>query len=608
MRKYNKTNYTKTNKLPHTKSESRKRSIIKQVAVFFLIGILTTGIMTYICESYFYDNSVKTQTEFRAAEIADEVKRTILEHPAHIWLIKYWYAHSDELDIEYDAAFDVRNLTAEKCRVFQEHNPGLQLRYLDNEQCARLSPEDQKLYAEIAYSWLLTRIDQIKQSYHVSYLFCVIPEDKFDSQFFVFSGAKKFAVRGTRQEDAYILGKRVPVNESQKLAMREAIKYSSHLADAGAYVDYYANLCSFDSNNVLIGLTYDWSDLRADAKTNTQKGATLAILNQLVLSLICLALIFFFVLHPLKKVQSYILGYKNSKDSKTITKGLSQINVHNEIGNLADNVSGMICEIDSHINEIERIIAEKERVSAEMELATRIQYSMLPSIFPPFPEHTQFDIYASMDPAKEVGGDFYDFFLVDDDHLCMVIADVSGKGVPAALFMMASKIILANNAKMGKSPAQILTDTNTAICSNNQERMFVTVWLGILEISTGKLTAANAGHEYPAIKRADGGFELYKDRHGLVIGGMEGVQYKEYEIKFQKGDQLFVYTDGVPEATDSANQLFGTDRMVKVLNEATYATPEEILKTVRKNVDEFVNGAEQFDDLTMLCMEYKGKE
>ena len=596
------------NKLQQIKSEKRKRSIIKQVAVFFLIGILTTGVMTYICESYFYDNSVKTQTEFRAAEIANEVKRTVLEYPAHIWLIKYWYAHSDELDIEYDAVFDGRNSTAEKCRVFQAHNPELQLRYLDTKQCEQLSGEDQKLYAEIAYSWLLTRINQIKQSYHISYLFCVIPEDKFNSQFFLFSGAEKVVVRGTGQEDAYILGKRVPVNESQKAAMREAIKYSSHLADAGIYVDYYANLCSFDSYNVLIGLTYDWSDLREDAKIKTRQGATLAILNQLILSLICLALIFLFVLHPLKKVQSFILGYKNSKDSKTVIDGLSQINAHNEIGNLADDVSNMICEIDSHIEKIEAITAEKERISTEMALATRIQYSMLPNIFPPFPEHTQFDLYASMDPAKEVGGDFYDFFLVDDDHLCMVIADVSGKGVPAALFMMASKIILANNAKMGKSPAQILTDTNTAICSNNRERMFVTVWLGILEISTGKLTAANAGHEYPAIKRAGIGFELFKDKHGLVIGGMEGVQYKEYEIKLEKGDQIFVYTDGVPEATDSENQLFGTDRMVKALNEIPNATPEEILKNVRKNVDEFVNGAEQFDDLTMLCIEYKGKD
>ena len=245
------------------------------------------------------------------------------------------------------------------------------------------------------------------------------------------------------------------------------------------------------------------------------------------------------------------------------------------------------------------------RIESELDLATRIQADMLPNIYPAFPDRPEFDIYATMDPAKEVGGDFYDFFLVDDDHLCMVIADVSGKGVPAALFMMASKIILANNAMMGKSPAQILTDTNAAICSNNREEMFVTVWLGILEISTGRLTAANAGHEYPVLKNPDGAFELIKDKHGFVIGGMDGARYKEYELMLKPGSKLFFYTDGVPEATDAQGQMFGTDSMIAALNLDNTAEPEQILKNVRAAVDGFVKDAEQFDDLTMLCMEYK---
>ena len=188
----------------------------------------------------------------------------------------------------------------------------------------------------------------------------------------------------------------------------------------------------------------------------------------------------------------------------------------------------------------------------------------------------------------------------------MVMADVSGKGVPAALFMMASKIILANNAMSGKSPAQILNDTNAAICSNNPEEMFVTVWLGILEISTGRLTAANAGHEYPALRRANGLFELFKARHGLVIGAMGTAKYREYELQLEPGDKLFVYTDGVPEATDADERLFGTERMLAALNEAPGADPEQLLKNVHAAVDGFVRDAEQFDDLTMLCMEFRG--
>ena len=286
----------------------------------------------------------------------------------------------------------------------------------------------------------------------------------------------------------------------------------------------------------------------------------------------------------------------------------SSLNIRtgDEIENLSLIMDDMERDLTEYEENLTKITAEKERISTELSLATKIQADMLPNIYPAFPERPEFDVYAAMDPAKEVGGDFYDFFLVDDDHLCLVMADVSGKGVPAALFMMASKIIIASNAKLGKSPAQILTDTNAAICSNNREEMFVTVWLGILELSTGKLTAANAGHEYPVLRKAGGKFELVKDKHGFVIGGMDGLRYKEYELKMQPGSKLFLYTDGVPEATNAEGELFDTERMLEALNIDPSATPEQTLKNVRAAVDSFVKEAEQFDDLTMLCIEYKG--
>ena len=277
-----------------------------------------------------------------------------------------------------------------------------------------------------------------------------------------------------------------------------------------------------------------------------------------------------------------------------------------EIGLLAQSIDRMEEQIETYIADITQITAERERVSTELSLATRIQAAFIPHIFPPFPDRSEFDIYAVMDPAKEVGGDFYDFFFIDEDHLGLVMADVSGKGVPAALFMMVSKIILQSCAMLGRGPAEILTKTNEAICSNNQEGMFVTVWMGILEISTGKLRAANAGHEYPVVKLGDGGFALLKDKHGFVIGGMGGVRYREYELQLSPGDKLFLYTDGVPEATNARNELFGSERMIAALNEDPNAGPEEVLKNVRRAVDDFVEDAEQFDDLTMLCLAYRG--
>ena len=277
-----------------------------------------------------------------------------------------------------------------------------------------------------------------------------------------------------------------------------------------------------------------------------------------------------------------------------------------EIGQLAASIDQMEAQIQRNVENLTRITAERERIETEFTLATQIQMSMIPHTFPPFPQRHEFSLYASVTPARGVGGDFYDYFLIDADHLGLVIADVSGKGVPAALFMMASKIILASCAMLGKSPAEILAKTNEAICSNNQAEMFVTVWLGILEISTGRLLAANAGHEYPALRHADGRFELFKDKHGFVIGGMDGVKYREYELRLEPGAKLFLYTDGVPEASNSEHQMFGTDRMLDALNTAPEADPEQLLKNVRAAVDAFVQDAEQFDDLTMLCMEYKG--
>ena len=256
--------------------------------------------------------------------------------------------------------------------------------------------------------------------------------------------------------------------------------------------------------------------------------------------------------------------------------------------------------------EQENMIKEQERIVKELSTARQIQKSVLPHIFPPFPDRAEIDLFATMDPAKDVGGDFYDFYFIDEDHLCLVIADVSGKGIPAALFMMLSKRILEDLARQERTPSTILEKANDLLCDNNQAEMFVTVWLGILEISTGKLTAANAGHEFPAICKKGGSFELYKDTHGFVVGGMEGVHYKGYDLQLNPGDKLFVYTDGVPEATDGSGEMFGTDRMITALRSCADNTPEEILQGVRSAVDSFVGDAEQFDDLTMMCLEYKG--
>ena len=311
------------------------------------------------------------------------------------------------------------------------------------------------------------------------------------------------------------------------------------------------------------------------------------------------------LLHPLQIITKEASRFASENEMRD-EKLSSVIKNRDEIGQLARAIDQMEEQIQSYVEKITSITAEEEKMRTELSLAARIQLEALPGTFPAFPDRNEFDIYASMKPAKDVGGDFYDFFLVDDDHLCLVIADVSGKGIPAALFMMVSRTILANIAMMGMSPKEVLEKANEAICANNKEEMFVTVWLGILEISTGKVTAANAGHEYPVLKKPDQDFEILIDKHGFVLGGMEEVKYREYEFDMEPGAKLFLYTDGLPEATDNEQNMFGVELMMDALNESLNLSTKEILDHMKGRVDGFVGSAPQFDDLTMLCIEYFG--
>lgn len=286
------------------------------------------------------------------------------------------------------------------------------------------------------------------------------------------------------------------------------------------------------------------------------------------------------------------------------------IDVHtgDEIEELAKSFEQMNRELLAYLHELSVVTAEKERIGAELNVATKIQADMLPSIFPAFPGRKDMDIYATMNPAKEVGGDFYDFFLIDQQHLGIVMADVSGKGVPAALFMVIAKTLIKNRVLMGGTPAEILEFVNNQLCENNESEMFVTVWLGILNLTTGVMTASNAGHEFPAFRKKGGKFKLIRDEHGFVLAGMEDMPYQNYEITFEPGDSLYLYTDGVVEATNAGEELFGDQRMLTALNKEPASGCEQTLHNVRDGIRDFVKDAAQFDDITMLCFTYYGGE
>lgn len=297
------------------------------------------------------------------------------------------------------------------------------------------------------------------------------------------------------------------------------------------------------------------------------------------------------------------LGMVNASLAKITGGDLDEVvNVRSssEFASLSDDINQTVDTLKGYIT------AAKKRIEQELELARTIQDSALPKNFV-FPR-SDFEIYATMHPAREVGGDFYDFFFVDQNRIALVIADVSGKGIPAALFMMRAKTAIRSLAESGRSPAEVLAQANSMLCEGNDAEMFVTVWLGVVDLKTGEIKCANAGHEYPAVMRAGGGYELFKDRHGLALAAMDGMKYKEYELHLDPGDRIFVYTDGVPEAINSETEQYGTERMIKALNRAAKATLKGGLSSVLEDLAAFVGKEDQFDDITMLSFSYIGSE
>lgn len=312
------------------------------------------------------------------------------------------------------------------------------------------------------------------------------------------------------------------------------------------------------------------------------------------------SLVFILIYILVQKIVVNNLDRINASLTK-ITRGnlneVVDVRASSEFASLSDDINLTVDALKGYIEQAEK------RIEEELEFARRIQSAALPKVFT-FPRD-EFELYASMDPAKEVGGDFYDFFFVDKNKIALVMADVSGKGIPAALFMMRSKTAIKGFAESGRLPGEIFRSTNDTLCEGNDADMFVTAWIGIVDLETGNVKCANAGHEFPVIKRGNGRWELFKDKHSVPLATMEGMPFKEYELHLNPGDKLFVYTDGVPEAINKSEEQYGAERMVECLNKTADENMQTLLKVVRTNISDFVNGADQFDDITMLGFSLK---
>lgn len=348
------------------------------------------------------------------------------------------------------------------------------------------------------------------------------------------------------------------------------------------------------------------------AMTRLEDARNIYVLHVILWTLTALVLFIF--------VYSLILRRGIIKPLKTLTKEAERfaqtnlpskepINIRqkDEVGLLARAVEKMETDIVKYTENLTAVTAEKERVNTELSVATRIQANMLPSIFPAFPDRDEFDIFATMNPAKEVGGDFYDFFMVDERHLAVVMADVSGKGVPAALFMVIGKTLIKDHTQPGKDLGCVFTEVNELLCESNSEGLFITAFEGVLDLASGEFRFVNAGHERPYVCKRNGKFEPCKIRAGFVLAGMEGTRYQCGEMRLEVGDKIFQYTDGVTEATNAQKELYGMNRLTAILGENSALPPGELLPLIKRDIDHFVGEAPQFDDITMLCLEYRAR-
>ncbi len=510
------------------------------------------------------------------------------------WLIDYWRDNSKTLikkGIGKESDDDIDDILKQLSRVYPKD--------VTEEDITKLSPEQQERFAIYCYY----EIQDIYRLYQDDdddiAILMAMTEKEGDDPFVLLSN--------TPEEDGVLFGERENIDEIQ-----EVIENTTVASEAEVWKWAF----STPDNQMLFG-----KSMPVDGYTGTSKVEMLGVFSaemiyedmvytdhikkdvivmmMFVLLLILLGL-YFIVPRPLEMVKKCVSEYSNTKDTDELTRKLSTIHSKNEIGAFADEFTSLALEMDRYTREMERLAGEREKVATELNVATNIQMQMLPQVFP---SGAGFVVSASTYPAKEVGGDFYDCYMIDDDHMALTIADVSGKGVPAALFMAVSKTMLKNRTIVGGTPAEILHDVNNWLCEGNDSCMFVTVWHGILTISTGELVSANAGHENPGVRSGGSAFSLVKTNHGAPLGLVKENEYNDEHNVLSRGDALFVYTDGVPEANTTDEKMFGEERLEEVLSAVSKDdAPDAIMQKVKEAVDEFAGDAPQYDDLTMLCI------
>lgn len=585
--------------------------LLSQIEIVFFISILLAMYINNYISNKRYTQFIMENTQEACINVGITIENRIELLDNRDWLFNYWRNNYESMEIDYNNPQEIND----KIHEFIVENPGVDLYGMSIQEIENLSDNSQRLYAEVEYLELIIFFDGIKSVYKPAFLACIGYEN--ETAFFYISGALADEKRGDEVGDIFQLGVTIPMNLDDYPMLKETVRTGKnvytkdHKSDGydeneGRYhvwIPVYGT-----SGDVLayIGVSDDVSVDQNLIKEIRLHQNLISLALFLVSGFVLIFIVKTLIFRPLNKLKKVVDDYSENNDSSKLKQNISGIESKNEIGILATSFKQMAISIDEYTDEVCNLATKQERLTAELDIATDIQKHMMPVNFKDFTKIEELDLYASMNPAKEVGGDFYDFFKIDDDHIGLVMADVSGKGIPAALLMMTAKSLIKTGLLSGESPKDVLARVNNQLLDGDDMGYFVTAWIAKLELSTGQLITASAGHEYPFIKGQEGTFDIYKDKHGAALGAFDDTEYFEEVINLKEGNKVFIYTDGVPEANRGDDDLFGMERLNVALNRLKDKDCQEIILGIKKEVDDFVKDLSQFDDITMMCLEYKG--
>ncbi|MCR5279983.1 MAG: PP2C family protein-serine/threonine phosphatase [Lachnospiraceae bacterium] len=585
----------------------KKKSLKLLIALIFisfaLLTIIISSVMTYFSETDNYHRECEKSLRQMTTHLTSLIKKDGMEF---IYLEDYFRENNDKLEIPENYVNDIAVSKKDFYDYISEAFPGKQ--YGESLTFNELDDEGKRLYAKYRFEYWFSVFMESAESFDLQYVYYVYPSDAVAHKVVYMFDPSLATVTGSDGSAILSLADEVYEDPVEHEFLWKA--WNTGYAPSG-----------FDKINNEFGYVYTYNTpliingeklgvICADISVDRVNSTILksALQSLLILSLVLvvgtLFVVFFVdkqVVERIVSLEKSIKHYSENKDPELARDIIKVTGRADEIGSLCHEFSDMITELEVYMQNLQSVTAEKERIGAELDVATHIQASMLPRIFPPFPERDDIDLYATMNPAKEVGGDFYDFFLIDDTHLAVVMADVSGKGVPAALIMVIAKTLIKNHLIAGEELDKALMSSNMQLLENNDEMLFVTAWVGIIDLETGHIVFADAGHEPAFVLKKNGEVvEIKHKKKRPPLATIEGMKYVVDEFDIEKGDLLYLYTDGVPEAINIAEELFTKDRLVEVLKQHTSDVPKDLLKAVQDAMDEYVGEASQFDDITML--------